>query len=244
MITVVADSITSGGLRLTTLEAVVYAEDYHLVTQPREVVHTLGLNVGNNLMAAGFYKILLTSSNWRTVCDYFMATTSKRVGELGWAIRKALQESKPALLEHGMWHLPYVDAEDHQAAFRKALSDAPSLGLTLATLADAGNTLAARASVWRCSQMDVQREGNRIADLNRDLALFSSEIESNVTRLFYAEHQFTPDLIEENRWLNFNLQGPPAGWIQYRHVLQWDGWRLRDSSLIGDQSSAQAHIHH
>jgi hypothetical protein len=236
---IVADSITPGGIRLTTIQMVVYTDDYHIVTQPRELVHSLHADAYKaGFVRGGFHKILLTSSSWGLVTDFYMASDLKRQPSLGWDIRKLLQKSKPRRLEHGMWHLPYIDDDDLTAAFEQAVNDVPKgMQLSLAQLVDNGNLLAAKVSAARCMRLEVDPswpQTSRLVDIRRDLSLYHLAIDGRVTTQLFTEHQFTPDLVEDDRWLNPHLQGPPVGWVMLRPILSWDGWRKRDSGLDTD----------
>jgi hypothetical protein len=232
MVQIVADSITKGGLRMTTVLATVYTVDYHIATQPRELVHSLHSDAyKDRLTSGGFHKILLSSGSWPSVTDYYMASDAKDVGSLGWDIRRALKGSKPKVLEHGMWHLPFVDDCCLEAAFVQAVNDIPKgMKLTLEQMVDNANLLAAKVSAVRCMRMEVSRiPQQRIVGIKSDLSLFHLTLEGRVTQQLFAEHQFTPDLSEGDRWLNPHLQGPPVGWVMLRPVLAWDGWRQMDT---------------
>lgn len=136
---------------------------------------------------------------------------------LAHAMREAMTNSTPKLLEHGQWHLPYVILEDNPY-MRENWE--PFIKL----------------SVARCARVSYRTQEGKHPTREEDLALYDRLISSVPLHASPAEHQATPDkwvvksrtnpnpvgamgtLYED--WERTRLHGNFRGWIQYRKTLK------------------------
>jgi thymidylate synthase ThyX len=120
---------------------------------------------------------------------------------LGDAVWKAREESEPALLDTGQWHLPYITRAEID-------------NLSIKT-----NDLI-KMSVARCARTSYLTHDKKEPSIEQDLALYDRLVGSEPLHASPAEHQATPDMMDSNgQWRNRELHGNLVGWIQYRKTL-------------------------
>jgi hypothetical protein len=144
---------------------------------------------------------------------------------LAQAMQGAMDASKPEPLWSGMWHLPYVSAEE-----RSSLSAA--IGLATMSVDEIQKTHWA-VSVARCARVSYLTQEGKTPTLEEDLALYDRLLASVPLHASPAEHQATPDQgtvrIDGGAgpqfrkpylaWHNFEKHGNLRGWIQFRKTL-------------------------
>lgn len=145
-------------------------------------------------------RTLVTATEW----DNFFALrisphAQPEIQVLARAMRTAIDESIPVLLQPGNWHMPYVTADEMLAS--EASSSWPPFGV--------------RLSVARCARVSYLTHDLRPAIIEEDLALFNRLYESGHLSPF--EHQALPeepDSLRKDLWGNFR------GWRQLRKYME------------------------
>jgi hypothetical protein len=249
--TVVADSISLGALRLTTIEVTFPHYLLEYVTSDSALVHTTPFVADFEPCLEPFVgrKMLLTSGNWRVVLATYRGFNYPKMHALADKIDEALFKSVPRKLQPGEWHLPYVDEHDEPAAMAMVTDDYRRTPIALgpADLINVARYTTIRVSVARCAlQMgSVTQANTKGRSINLELALFSKLAENYPTKRGYLEHQYTPDEVSEDlKWLNTCLQAQPEGWIQYRKVYVWEEWKNRKITSNVDQRPIGETTHH
>lgn len=119
--------------------------------------------------------------------------------------KEAIDNSTPTLLDWGMWHLPYVTAEDYAAA---AMHEGKLAG---------PYPITAMMSVSRCAAVSYVRQ-NEKREINKDLELAARLSRSGHWSPF--EHVAVADKEDEGWHTNFT-----GGWKQLRKFYRGeDGW--------------------
>lgn len=138
------------------------------------------------------------------------------------AIVKARKDSAPHLIEHGGWHLPYIDDVDLDAASEhvfRALGETDAL--TVGMAAERTLTLAVKMSAARCDRVSYMTHDGKRPTVKDDLGLFARLVD-NPMHASPLEHQATPDsisigsLTQIRFWSNPQYHGNFVGWQQHR----------------------------
>jgi hypothetical protein len=132
----------------------------------------------------------------------------KHLADLMW---DAQQASKPWLLKPGQWHLPYIEERDWDH-----YNSAPDE--TLYTDPGAINSLL-MISTARCARVSYRLHDGRETSWVEDEALYQRLVGGHPKHASPSEHQATPDIGSEARWLQPELHGPFTGWIQHRKTI-------------------------
>ena len=146
------------------------------------------------------------------------------IRKLAQAIRKALDGSKPTLLQTGEWHLPYVQPSDVAAAqqhYRNAARDAKQRFM---------NDDLIRLSVARCASLSYRTVDDRLMGRDDAYRLYDRLLDAQPIHASPAEHQAKVDEIDDGwslkdarnpkGWAHAELSGNLGpGWIQYRKTL-------------------------
>lgn len=135
------------------------------------------------------------------------------------AMWEAEQASTPRLLKSGEWHLPFINADDWQDAYLFAKKgritrDEPAYGEKL--------DIVRKVSVARCARTSYLTFDGKASTIEEDMALFEKLVVAQPLHASPAEHQCTPDMIDERDsqiFENPHLHGNLRGWIQYRKIL-------------------------
>lgn len=179
---------------------------------------------------------LITSTSW---ANFFHLRdhddAEPHFHDLAAMIREAIAGAEYQTLEPGQWHLPYVDGETGEMAWRRIrlaiigggeeyLDGKNPEGLT---------EILKRVSVARCARISYAPfDGD--GSIERELERYDNLVGSDPLHASPAEHQATPDVSErvnvfdndghyvgrDTEWLNPGLAGNLGeGWIQYRKTL-------------------------
>lgn len=157
--------------------------------------------------------VVVTATEWN---NFFALRLHKdaepHMRMLAEAMKKAMDESTPTLLQPGEWHLPYIDQSDRR---------------------EAGTVEEYRTSAWwdylikisaaRCAAVSF-RPFDGHGDHEKELARYDKLLTSRPLHASPLEHQATPDEQEEYfedgdpglRWARPRLHGNFVGWIQNR----------------------------
>ncbi len=221
--TVVCDSISTGGLRVTTLELVFPVFMFEAVTRDSLLSHSSPmLGFGDiSTTSKGYKPLLATSGHWPSILDSWTAVQTGEMDKLRFAVSHAIKRSVPNKRDPGDWHLPYLDEVDSVAALSLVIGYCMRSGMDLANVEGLAWTAVIRASAVRCSRMRGPIDSiARVEDLDQELDLFSSLTGDTHRRFEYLEHQLAVDFSDDQRWLNTHLHGQSAGWIQHRKLFQ------------------------
>ena len=145
--------------------------------------------------------VLVTATDW----ENFFALRAHEAAEphiqmLARIMQSNMEVSKPKLLHHGEWHLPFVGESDEDLDTR------------------------IKMSVARCARTSYLTHDGRKPNRDEDIALYDRLVGSEPLHASPAEHQATPDRLLFNdpkhlMWDHPTLHGNFRGWKQYRKTL-------------------------
>ena len=172
-----------------------------------------------------YIDVVLTATdfaNWFALRNH--PDAQPEIQDLARKMRAAMDASTPKLLKPGEWHLPYITEEDWGAAERFLQQGRVTGGKV--TRKDVLQ-LVLRISVARCARVSYKAFDGNVAPIEKDLGLYQQLLVSEPLHASPAEHQATPDVLEEVyitdqpevRWRRPYLHGNFRGWIQYRKTL-------------------------
>lgn len=119
---------------------------------------------------------------------------------LAQAMKAALVEAVPTVLEPGQWHLPYCSAADREWHEPERL---------------------VRLSAARCARVSYLTHDGRKPDLLEDLALFDRLAGAVPAHFSPLEHQASPDTRGDHGWESPYLHGNLVGWRQHRKLVEY-----------------------
>lgn len=163
-------------------------------------------NVADEMMQIGLHKqvanrilepfqhinVVLTATefdNWDELRDHDDADPN--IHELARQIKVAREGSTPVLLEYGEWHLPYITAEDCEAARLYALTNSKK-SVGAGELNEVVNELLCRISAARCCRVSYLKHDGTTASIVEDLALCDRLAAARPIHASPFEHQATP----------------------------------------------------
>lgn len=136
--------------------------------------------------------VVLTATefdNWDELRDHDDADPN--IHELARQIKAARNASKPTLLEYGQWHLPYITADDREAARLHVLGSGEK-SIDADELREAVNELLCRISAARCCRVSYLKHDGAVASIVEDLALCDRLAAARPIHASPFEHQATP----------------------------------------------------
>lgn len=177
--------------------------------------------VANRILEPWQYiHVVLTSTEWENFFELRLDQDAQpEFRELAGKIKAALDQSVPAKLNHGEWHLPYVTDEDRERVKSFAQTDE-----------EYWNTLK-NISAARCCRVSYLRHDGKTPRIADDLSLCDKLVGARPLHASPFEHIATPDqLIAASRGLPAKWDAPQRhgnfiGWIQYRKLIEVDTWR-------------------
>jgi hypothetical protein len=147
----------------------------------------------------GYIDVLVTSTEWNN----FFALRDEmgaqpEIQDIAVAIKKAMTESNPQILNPGVWHLPYIEEEDHFNYDTETLK---------------------KISVARCARLTIKPfDGD--GSIEKELKRYSLLMESRPVHASPAEHIATPDV-----WLNVDTYHETGKWKYEHEHGNFTGWR-------------------
>lgn len=174
-----------------------------------EQMMELGLHkqVVNRILEAWQYiHVLVTASEWENFFELRCHPDAQpEIQELATAIRDAMADSTPRLLEEGEWHLPYVSDYERQDGYWKGKE------IELCKM-----------SAARCARVSYLMHDGGIPSIAKDLELFDRLVGSAPIHASPIEHQATPDRFDsiDDEWKRLELHGNFVGWKQYRKIFE------------------------
>lgn len=147
----------------------------------------------------GYIDVLVTSTEWN---NFFAlrdeAGAQPEIQDIAKAVKEAMEASKPTLLKHDEWHLPYVNLDEEH----------------IDTL-----EIAKKVSVARCARLTIKPfdgDGSIEKELKRyDLLMVSRPVHASP-----AEHIATPDT-----WINTDTYHETGKWKYAHEHGNFTGWR-------------------
>lgn len=168
-------------------------------------------------------KVIVTATEWQNFFDLRRHPDAQpEIQELAHQMKKAMDSSSPDVLEHGEWHLPYVNKDNFVTYFREVDEDNKQVtGFQLEE--------AIKCSVARCARVSYLNHDNTNPNVDKDIALADMLLEAGHMSPF--EHQATP--MKRYAWFDENWvtgtthmtregvfwSGNFKGFIQYRQTL-------------------------
>lgn len=193
----------------------VHDDGFHVFTGTREEAWTVArdnaINIARRFHEAGYHKqvvnrllepfmhinVVVSSTEWS---NFFAlrdhADAEPHIAILARAMKKAMDQSEPAILSYGMWHVPYSGDHDEGVSYTD-------------------NPVYIQKSVARCARVSYRTHEGKEPTIAEDLELYGRLVQTKPLHASPAEHQATPDPYGESRgqWGNF------VGWKQYRKTL-------------------------
>lgn len=120
------------------------------------------------------------------------------IQQLAQAMKEALDASAPKLLNHGEWHLPYIQDEERD------LQDLDTLK---------------KISAARCARVSYKTFDGNVSTWGQDIELYDKLMGGDIKHSSPTEHQATPDKYQVYKWDCPQYHGNFTGWIQYRKTL-------------------------
>lgn len=181
--------------------AVIYARAFDAAGYHKQIVNRL-------LEPWCHINVVVTSTDWS---NFFALRchpgAQPEMRALAEAMRHAMKQSKPEVLQPDEWHLPYVAEDDWK------FQDTSGLYFTR------DYTEMIKISVARCARVSYLTREGRQPSVDEDLALYDRLVAQVPLHASPAEHQATPDKYEGIMWANPYLHGNLRGWVQYRKTL-------------------------
>lgn len=168
---------------------------------------------------------VLTSSQWTSVLDQLNFSGDPEIIQAATMLKASLGCSTTEHVHSGEWHMPYITAEDVDAAIGHVVDDHGVRALQSDDFADHCTTLLTKVSASRCIRMPLYNT-DPVARVADDLSVFSGEtVFGEKVRLDAYDHQATPDDYgNDSGWVNAHLHGPLAGWCQNRQIARVQSW--------------------
>ncbi len=151
-------------------------------------------------------------ANWFALRDHPDADPS--IQNLAQVMKEALAASKPAYLNPGQWHLPYITPDD--VVLVKEFMAEGEVYANLNPL-----PLLRKISAARCARVSYKAFDGTVSPIAADLELFNKLVRAELVHASPTEHQATPDFREgtTGEWLNPKMHGNFRGWIQHRKLI-------------------------
>jgi thymidylate synthase ThyX len=196
--------------------AAIVAEDLVSIGAHKQIVNRL-------LEPFTYIDVVLSGTdfaNWYALRDHKDAQPEIR--ELASLMKEVQAHSTPKLLQPGDWHLPYIAADDWDAAEEHLFGERV---MPEESVSEAVMDLLKKASAARCARVSYKLHDGNATDFTKDLELFNRLLVSQPLHASPAEHQATPDGQYNNmgggseQWKNPHQHGNLRGWIQHRKQL-------------------------
>lgn len=137
-------------------------------------------------------------------------------------VKEAAEESTPYAMQRGMWHLPYITADD----LDRLLDYAEKMESNNWFPPHSGKRalfryLTIAVSAARCARVSYRNFEGKETTLEEDLALFQKIIVDQPVHASPVEHQATPDWksFVTDKWVNPKKHGNLIGWQQARKFV-------------------------
>lgn len=196
-------------------DAANHAEDLsHLCNAHKQIVNRL-------LEPFTYIDVVLTATdfaNWFALRDHKDADPTIR--DLAVKMKEAESKCHRSVLQPGMWHLPFIRAQDatnvvHKITARGVLRKLPT--------DDEVNEYLLKISSARCARTSYKAFDGLVSSIDDDIGLFTKLVGSQPLHASPTEHQATPDTWlggpTTGSWDNPGLHGNLRGWIQHRKLL-------------------------
>lgn len=150
--------------------------------------------IGNRILEPWQYiNVIVTSTEWENFFNLRIHPDAQpEIQQLAKEIYRVMQESIPVEIEHGEWHLPYINQDELLIWEQEDLL---------------------KASTARCARVSYSNHDGSKPNLQNDIKLHDRLVGSVPIHASPAEHQATPG--DPEFWYrNFR------GWIQYRDRVE------------------------
>ena len=201
---------------LAAEQAVLYATKLNSMQLHKQVVNRL-------LEPFQYIKVIVTATEWDNFFKLRLHPDAQpEIAFLASKMQEAMNNSVPEKLEHGEWHLPYVDRNEFQ--INGTYSGLPYIEIDY--------TRAIKCSVARCARVSYLNHDNTNPDIEKDIALYDRLLKDGHMSPF--EHVATPiktpnyDGFSSKFWekgvthtdRNDNFwSGNFKSWLQYRQMI-------------------------
>lgn len=162
--------------------------------------------IANRLLEPWMWaKTIVTSTEWANFWDLRDHPAAQpEFRHLAGMMHQAYQDSIPTERD-GDWHLPYITDAEREYFPVKVLT---------------------KFSTARCARVSYNNHDGSKPDYEKDMELHARLIGVHPRHSSPAEHQATPDVWGDGKWLTPELHGNFKGWRQYRQFVDqnknWD----------------------
>jgi hypothetical protein len=144
---------------------------------------------------------VVTSTEWDNFFDLRCHIDAQpEIRALAYAIRSAMDNSTPILLQEGKWHLPYISEDEKHNDFFKI---------------EANKFMLQKISSARCCRVSYLKHDGSSPNIDDDLALYARLANQIPIHASPMEHQATPSIVESH-YGNFR------GWAQFRKYIEFN----------------------
>lgn len=144
----------------------------------------------------------------------------------------ALAKSKPALLQHGEWHLPYIEETDRQAVHHYVMESEEPPAFASDEYHDLVFGYLKQISAARCCRVSYNKHDGTKAAIEDDIALCDRLVGARPLHASPFEHQATPDVLDaDGEWAHEAMHGNLHAWIQQRKEIELFTWNIERSEL-------------
>lgn len=216
MIEIVLDTISPSKLRMTTVQF--YGVD---IVELIDALNDRRLNFTFGHIPIGSTTLLVTSSNWESVCERWEKVNSY-AGNLATILRGKLRKAIPQPRTYDDWHMPFLNPFDVEKSVEDAALHIQKHNLPQTELLNMSFDVLQKVSAARC--LAVYRDW----DFNEALDSYHSWDDRAHCNLMHArEHIQRPDRFTEDGmgWLNPKMHGHAEGWISFQNVAKFEEWR-------------------
>lgn len=148
-------------------------------------------SIANRLLEPfNWHTAIVTSTAWGNFFEQRCSPLAQpEIREYAEAVREAIANSTPELIQEGSWHLPYIEAEDITAAEEWVLENHGGFSKDRVT------QVLACVSAARCARVSyLTHDGRRdIGGEGGDLDLYDKLVTANPKHFSPLEHVATPD---------------------------------------------------
>ena len=197
------------------------------------VARDKAISIAQQFAAAGYHKqivnrllepfshinVVVSATEWE---NFFALRchpdAQPEIQELANAIKEAISNSKPELVKHGYWHLPYIIDDDWYNVV-DYLKSGLCEGMEVY---NAKIEYLIKCSVARCARVSYMTHDMKVPTIEEDLKLYNRLVGSQPIHASPCEHQATPDkrFNNEYEWAKPEKHGNFIGWIQNRKILE------------------------
>lgn len=164
-----------------------------------------------------WHTVIITSTNWDNFFKQRVSPLAQpEIRVAAEMMLEAYENSVPEEIEHGWWHLPYIDEEADSLALEQYYHDQDIDPWTQVEGLE-GLEVLKQVSAARCARVSyLTHDGKR--DIAKDVELYERLTSADPMHASPLEHVCTPASYAEVRACE--VRGNLLGWYQLRHMVE------------------------